>query len=347
MDVLLIVVGAVVVAVTAGDLLSTTVSVASVNGLVSGHITDRLWRLLLRRSLSHRALRLAGPTIVSGLIVSWAVLLWAGWSLVFIGAGDAIVESSGGAPATPGQRVYYAGYLVATLGNGDLVAATTGWRVLSVLASLNGLLAMTLAITFLVPVVSGVVQRRSLAAQLAGLGGTPEAVLRRSWNGTDFSALEPYLVGIVPELHQLTQRHLAYPVLHYFHSDQRDAAIAPMVAVLDESLLVLHAGVADHGISNLTLRSCRDATTELLRLLTDSFVEPSDVAPAAPDLASPSALGAAVCDPADFARAVERSSPRRRRLRGLVESDGWQWDDVLGADRARDADDLRMHPVDG
>lgn len=103
---------------------------------------------------------------------------------------------------------------MSTLGNGDFTAATGAWQVLSVLASINRLIAVTLAITFLVPVASGVVLRRHLAVAIATLGETPRRLLERSWNGTDFSLLESHVERVVSEIGLLTQRHMAYPVVH-------------------------------------------------------------------------------------------------------------------------------------
>lgn len=332
MEIVLVLLGSAVVVLTLADLLSTTLSVASGDGLVSGRIADTVWRLVLRLRLSHRALRRCGLLIVGGLVAGWAITLWAGWSLVFLGAGDGVVNSSTQQSAGAGDRIYYAGYLVSTLGNGDLAASGTGWQLATVLASISGLVAVTLAITFLVPVVSGVVQRRQLATVIGSLGKTPAELLRRSWDGTDFSHLADHLSALLPELLLMTQRHMAYPVLHYFHSAERHGAIAPMVAVLDETVLILRFGVRQPGISHLTLDATREGIAELLRLLEGSFIPPSAEEPPAPQLQWARQLGAAVHDADTFDRVLRDQEPRRRVLRGFVESDGWQWSDVYESD---------------
>lgn len=332
MSAVVIVVGLALVVLAISDLFSTTLSVTSVNGIVSGRVADFVWRRVLRLRLSHPALRMTGMSIVVGLIATWALAIWIGWTLVFIGAGDAVVESSTRAPASISDRAFFAGYLVSTLGNGDFTADGTVWQLTAVLASLSGLIAVTLAVTFLVPVAQGVVHRRQLATTIYTLGETPRALLERSWNGSDFSMLGTFLPSLLSEIHLLTQRHMAYPVLHYFHSVDRHAAVAPMLAVLDESLLLLRRGARNPGIDALTLDASRASVDELLRLLEQAFVYPAAAAPPGPELAWLRKIGAETVDATEFAHLLESESPRRRVLHGFVEADGWSWDEVVDVD---------------
>lgn len=320
--------GAVVIVLTVIDLMATTLSVTSPRGFVSARLADRLWRGILRLDPPTRLLRLLGVTIVSGIVGTWVLLQWAGWALVFIGAGDAVISSQGGGPVGTGERIYFAGYLVSTLGNGDYTTLGTGWKIASVLASFTGLLTATLAITFLVPVASGVVHRRQVATQIASLGGTPKAILARSWNGTDFSPLGQHLSDLYSDLHLLTQRHLAYPVLHYFHSEERYAAVAPMVAALDDTLLLLQQGAPDPGINTLTLTATREAVTELLDLLEGVVIVPTAEPPPAPELRWLERLGAPTVDHDTFATVVAGEERHRRLLNGFVNNDGWEWTDA-------------------
>ena len=61
----------------------------------------------------------AGVTILLVSIALWLILTWLGWSLVFAASANAVVDATTAAPATIGQRVYFAGYTLLTLGNGD------------------------------------------------------------------------------------------------------------------------------------------------------------------------------------------------------------------------------------
>lgn len=344
-----IVAGSALILLVLADLLSATLAVANPHVLISQRVANAVWRVVLRRRPSHLVLRLTGEVIVAGIVAGWALLLWVGWSLVFLGAGDAVVDSTSGVSASASERIFFAGYLMSTLGLGGVTAATTGWRILAVLASLSGLMTVTLAVTFLVPVVSGVVQRRQVAATIAAVGRTPAALLERAWDGTDFNPLEDLLSGLFSDITMLTQRHLAYPVLHYFHAQQRHVAIAPMIAALDEALLVLHAGVRDAGVSAVTMAAVRNAVHELLGLLQASFVVPHREAPPFPDLEWVRRLGAGTVDDATFADACDECDGHRRLLRGFVEADGWSWSDVVedGAVGELDAQRSATDTADG
>ena len=343
-----IVAGVMLIVLVLADLLSATLAVGNPNVLISQRIANAVWRLMLRRRPSHLALRLTGEVIVVGIIAGWALLLWVGWSLVFLGAGDAVVDSTSGASASASERVFFAGYLMTTLGLGGSTAVTTGWRIAAVLASLTGLVTVTLAVTFLVPVVSGVVQRRQVASTIAAVGRTPAAVLERAWNGTDFSRIDDMLSGLFSEITLLTQRHLAYPVLHYFHAQQRHVAIAPMIAVLDETLLLLHAGVREAGVSSVLMAAVRNAVHELMGLLEASFVVPDREAPPPPDLDWARRLGAETVDDDTFAKACDDCDEHRRMLRGFVEADGWSWSDLTedGQVTGLDAEHSGVEPVE-
>jgi len=59
-----------------------------------------------------------GPFTVTVLILLWVFLIWFSWLLIFYSTLDGIVSRSTFAPADLGARIYYTGYVVATLGIG-------------------------------------------------------------------------------------------------------------------------------------------------------------------------------------------------------------------------------------
>ncbi len=106
---------------TVRDLVYTALLPRS--GSLSGRLTALLWRGALWlhwRARSHRALTVAGILLPLTTIVVWALLLWLGWSLVFLSGSPSVVFTQGGAPADAFSVIYFAGYAVITLGNGDM-----------------------------------------------------------------------------------------------------------------------------------------------------------------------------------------------------------------------------------
>lgn len=181
-----------------------------------------------------------GSGVLPGTVVIWTAVLWIGWSLVLGAGGASIVDSTTGAPADVASRLYYAGYTILTLGTGDYVPGGAYAQVLTVLAAFNGLFVVTLAITYQMNVVSAVVLQRTIAGRVQVLGASGQDVLDR-WQhlegGPDL--LQEQLTALADDVVELTQQHIAYPVLHRF-ADTAPSRSAPVaVAVLDQTLELL------------------------------------------------------------------------------------------------------------
>lgn len=327
MKTLLLLLGVLIIGAVFVDALWTTVAAAG-GGPLTTRLARGLWGAALRlhrRSGRHRLLALMGPVILMSAILLWIALLWAGYLLVF-SAGDAaggaaaVVHASTGAPASFWERVYFTGYTISTLGLGDYVPRGDAWRVATALASLSGLFLVTLSITYLVPVLSAVAAKRQIAALVADLGMTPAAILERAWDDEGRFALGGALTQLAPMIELHAQRHLAYPVLHFFHSRHAREAVAPRLAALDEALLVIAAAALREGTSvPLPAHVARQAIGGVLKTLDTAFIRESETAPP---------LDARHEDAAAL-RAAADNEARRRLLLAFVRDDGWTWDDVV------------------
>ena len=265
-------------------------------------------------------------------IAVWTVLLWAGWSLVFLAADGAVVGATSGEPAGVWSRVYFVGYTLVTLGLGDYQPAGSAWQMTTAMASLSGLVVLSLAISYVLPVLQAAVARRGTAAALWSLGATPDEIIRRMWDlDRGCSALEQHLIGLTPVLTTLAQQHLAYPVLHHFRGSRRREALAPSLAALDEALSIAEHGLDGDCLSPGAFHPARAAIDTLLDRLEDQSVEPADDPPPTPSLDGLRADGYPARTDEAFREALreEVCDRRRRLLLGLVEGEGWDWDDVL------------------
>ena len=313
---LLLVPGVALVVVATYDTVVTTLAVGAGSGPVSGFVSRRLW-LLLRRlpgaKERHRMLRRGGPATLVITLAAWFVLSWLGWALIFgsvLVAGSALV---GGA----------------TLG---IDPGSIPWRSAALLANLHGLFMLGLGIAYLIPVANAVAEKRKLAGHISTLGTSPAQMLSRSWDGAKFGDLNLHFLALVPEIALLAQRHLAYPLVHYFHSSTRVWAAAPSIAALDEALTLLWYGVApEHRPDGVACRSARAAILELVDTLRTNFIDHIPDPPPPPDLSALAACGVPVVDQRRFDHEVERLATRRALLRAYVEHDGWSWDDVISA----------------
>lgn len=323
------IVGIVLIFVVLFDVLWTTLRLAGAGPLTSW-VTNLLWRLALRRTRSHPSLSSAGFLIVLLTVALWIGLVWLGWVLVFGMDPGAIVDSQSGQPAAFWARVYYAGFTLITLGNGDFKPAGALWQALTPIAAANGFFLVTLVITYLIPLMSAALQRRQLAVHIAVLGRTPQELLLRAWDGQGFGRLTDHLIGLTFPLMGLGEGHLAYPVLHCFHSSERDTAMAPNIAVLDEVLTLLEGVAPEQRPDPLAIYPLRGAIDRLLSTLTEAHLTPERNPPPLPDLATLRSAGIRTVDHEAFRCSMEAANARRRLVFGLVEKEGWHWSDVIG-----------------
>lgn len=324
----LVVVGLTLVVGMLVDVYVTTISMRGA-GPFSGRVMERMWRPAAASTrVSHRALEVYGSLVLPVTIALWSGVLLLGWTLVFAAHPDAVVTATTGAPAGWWERTYFAGYTISTLGNGELRPGGPVWQAFTVVASVSGLAIITLAITYVTPVMGAVVSKRRVARMIVGLGATPADVLNNGWDGQAFQRLSNQLTSLGPSLATLAQQHMAYPVLHYFHSAERDTALAPAVAVLDDMLTLMRFGVhPDHRLDPVTLHTTVAAVDVLLSALRAAHIDPARDAPAPPELSVLDTLEIPRVPDERYAEHADDLAERRALLLGFVKSDGWVWDD--------------------
>lgn len=332
MNVWLIVLGGVCIGLVVVDALWTTVvphGAGPVSSLLSTGISSAIGRL--PRRVEHSLLPIMGSLCLLCIIASWIALLWLGWWLVFSAQAGSIVHSSTGAVASATDRLYFTGYTLFTLGIGDFVPRGGGWQFAATLASLSGLFFITLSITYLLPVLSAVMDKRQLAAVIHDLGATPTGIVANNWDGAGFDDLMLQLsLSIGPELHLHAERHLAYPVLHYFHSRERNTSLPLNLAALDEALMLLRCAVAPEARPrSAKLDAVEAPISHLLAMLGGRVLDRPGNDPALPSLDDLRQAAVPLQKEPRLVEAAAGRRERRRRLLAFVREAGWSWDDVL------------------
>ncbi|MDB5290696.1 MAG: Ion transport 2 domain protein, partial [Phycisphaerales bacterium] len=299
-------------------------------------ICHRLAKIFLaihhRRRGSRKLLAAMGLFAVVGTVLTWTVLIWAAWTLIFCGGERALVSTETKEPADMVARAYFAGYTIFTLGLGDYRPEGWVWQIATSIASGSGFLLFGLAIAYTVPVVAAATQKRQLALCIWSLGKSPDDIIIRAWNGMDTTALGPHLVQLTAMLALLGESHLTYPVLHYFHSSKRSSSVAASVASLDEALTVLECGLQKGCSLDLpSLGAARESISEYLQTLKPALIAPAAQVPPPPSLRSLRESGVPVVEDGLFETAVAALASRRRLLLAIVLNEGWTWDDVWPA----------------
>ncbi|SCG62329.1 Ion channel [Micromonospora halophytica] len=293
---LLVTVGLLVVGAILVDAALTTLSLAGRAGPVTRRVSQGMWRLIRRLAgrgpRRHRWLRWSGTSVLMATFAAWVAGLWLGWSLVFSATPDAVLDQFG-RPAGGWSRFYFTGFSIFTLGVGDYRPGTTGAQLATTGAVLTGLFLITLGITYLMQVVSAVVDKRTIAGHITALGPAAADIVRRGWADGQFAPMfTQHLTSLTPELVRLGERHLAFP-------DPRHRPDVGAVEPLSRAL------------------------QQLLRTLDGSFIRTADDPVTAPPLEDLTRAGIPVTDAQAYAQAVDASRTHRCRLQGWCASDGW------------------------
>ena len=326
-------IGLAIVVLTGYDVAVTELAVSKGPGPITKVVSRSLWRVC--RGVNRRLgvsvlLRAAGPLVILTILWTWLVVMIVGWGLVFGQEGSLLEDGEALQPAF--GRIHYAASLVLGRGGSSFEPAAGVWRFAEQLASLVGVAFVGMAVAYVLPVISAVIHKRQVAVSIWALGTSPVAVLTRAWNGRDFGELDLHLLALTPEIARLSQQHFAYPVLAYFHSGDRDTALAPSIVVLDETLMLLESAIdGDVGCEVSAWLPCRETVSVFLESVTAMGVHaPNNEVLPRPDLDALREVGIPLRDEADIDQAYDatRSVARRGLLADLLAYAGSSLEEV-------------------
>lgn len=326
MNVTYLVLGVLLLAVSITDLLWTTLWIEGSAGPLTTRLMRRTWQVIRGAASGNSRVRsLSGPFILVLSLAVWFALIWAGWTLVFASSESALIDTRNPGPISWSERIYFTGYTIFTLGNGDFAPRDGVWQLATALATASGMLFVTMSVTYVLSVLDAVSQKRAFANDVIGLGMQGGEIVRTGWNGENLRNLDLPLNTVASELNSLLSNHQAYPILHYFHSaeDENSAVIA--IPILDETLTVLKFGIPAEIRPNM-------AVVDNARSGIESYVETLDVptqradeAPDPPDLSLLRDAGISTVSDDEFRTALSDLETRRRKLRAVVEADAREW----------------------
>lgn len=329
MQIPLLLLGIILILAVSVDMIRTIIFLNGA-GAISKWYANLIWQVFFKISGKNGKsplLTFAGGTILISLIFLWIIMIWAGFSLIFISDPDSVLNATTKIPADIVGNIYYVGYTLTSLGNGDLVSGSNFWRIISNILGITSMFFVTVGISYLLPVLQAVIAKRSLAIYIAKLGDSPEDLLNNSWNGKDFNGLYSRFGNLESMLIQHSERHLAYPILHYFHSNIKEYSAPVQLAMLDEVLSIQEVYGLDSASNLYHWRVLRGAIDNFLARLDNTFIGSSDEIPPFNYKNLPEHDN---LSEAEVKSKLQKYDDRRRKLLGLIQKDGWEWEDVTG-----------------
>jgi hypothetical protein len=248
MDLLSRVAGTAIVLVTLGDVFFTVLFPGSGRGPVRRPLGAALsggFRAIARRFSGRRrtaVLAYSGPTQILLTVAVWLALLTVGWALVYFPAlGEQIRTASG--PEDTGflTALYFSGFSLATLGIGDVVATSGGYRILTVVQAMTGFAVITLVITYFLSIYSALPSRNAFAMKLhhRSLRTDDAAVVVAALVSDSPETVRTHLEDTADFMRETTHQTRSYPVLRDFqYVDDYYSLPLVLLSALDTLALV-------------------------------------------------------------------------------------------------------------
>ncbi|HRW39067.1 MAG TPA: potassium channel family protein [Aquihabitans sp.] len=266
-DVVAIVVGAVIVAWTLLDSFETLLA----NNLRTGRLSITAayyrasWKLTRRvavrvRSERRRDRLLAhyGPGSFLGLLLVWTGGEILGWGLIWWGVREGFTTPI----ASLADALYYSGVVYFSIGFGDILPATGGLRLLTVIEGLSGLGTLGLVIGFIPSLASAYSARERQLLLLDDLTDrriTPIS-LARAYVGPDGDTerLEAFFDEWSAWCAEVYDSHTSYPMLMWWRSKHRGHSWITGLGVVTDAAIA-YAGAVEDGDRGAAMRLHRQA----------------------------------------------------------------------------------------
>jgi hypothetical protein len=298
--------GVALILVFLADIFLTVLYARAGTGLLAPHWNRLVWAVLSaisRLSGPRRGdvLSFAGPLIVVSLIAFWSLGLTVGAAMIIQPElGGAIRPSSGDTPRDFITALLVAGNSLSIVGAGDYSPHTAGTRTLFLLNSLIGASVLSLVLSYLVQVYSGLRERNALALSIdlmtGGTGDAAEMLARLGPDG-DFSDAVSELGNLVRPLAMTKEAHHFYPLLFYFRFREPLYSVSRMSFILLDLTTLIETALdsTEHGalMRSSPVRSLRRGALLLLQTLDRNFPTRDDAPTAGPARSSEASYAAA------------------------------------------------------
>lgn len=324
--------GFLLLTLTVIDLLSTALAPNGA-GFITGRLSKGLWKVFQffsRNVGTRRILEAAGPLITAFLLVNWLILIWAACTIMICSENESVMNMETNTPARLISKIYFTGYTLSTMGNGDMEPGDGFWEFFTAFFSFSGLILISIAISYLIPVLSAEIEKRRLSVYITTLGCSASEIIENNWNGQDAKALEAHFGRLTLMIIAHAQNHNAYPILHFYHSSNKKEAFALNLTNLDEALtlMLLHLSEAQRP-GNSELFPLRKAISNYLITIKTAFVRAASEAPPLPVLTNFKKMNIPyTSDSTELVRHYQQWEERRKALLGLIRDDGWRWEDL-------------------
>ncbi len=233
MTILVALAGVAVLLLLAMDVFITVFHPAGHGGPLTRRQNGLVWMIWRRVAPGERQrkdewLALGGPALAVLTPAIWAMVLVAGFALIYYPWMERFLVSPGALRAHWVEALYYSGYAAATLGTGDVVPDDPGLRLLSVVEAFSGFALLSASLSYIFAIYRENGRKTTLASELS-LRDEAEGSGRVARMGDE---RDEWLEDVARELLHVTGSHSQYPILHYFRPSDPNSSLTLQLAAL-------------------------------------------------------------------------------------------------------------------
>lgn len=261
-EIIYLIIGIVLLSVGFFDFFYTTLSASN-----SSFITSAVSRighsiiLFAEKKFGRKVFSLSGLILNLTIILVWILIIWAGLYFLFTYDSVSIVNSDGDIASTS-DRLYFTGYVLSTLGNGDFYPISTYTQLISSSFSFFGFIFFTTAMTYLISVYTAVINKRHLSLAILNLGNSPEEVIRMLHSAQP-SFIYTQINSLQEKIDLVNEHYQAFPLIHYYHNVKINSSFSLNIAKLDEALtIMLSKSTSPHHREMYFLKKSMDSLLE-------------------------------------------------------------------------------------
>lgn len=317
METLQIAAGLFLIVVTFLDFFHTTLS-GNGFGFISRLVNRTLNRIIIQNR-SRTIFNYSGVTHLLFTTMVWLVLLFVGAYIIFTAGQDMVINADSKLPADYTQRFYFTSYVLSTLGIGDFVPGNAVSDVFTGILSFTGFIMITTGLTYLLSVVSSVLSKKELAFYISTMGEDVEELY-------NFFKKEDNLSGLISDANNLRQEilknassYLAFPMVNYFLTKERESALIVQLALLYEVLVVLKM---DWEVGSVQYAKICTILNAIEKYLTLGLESPDD------NLHNEEKLNTLRSSWGKFGYIYKKNTRIDKQFTSSLAYAGWNWDEV-------------------
>lgn len=238
---LLVCLGIALLLAAAADVFLTVFTPAAYGGPITRRQNHFLWRGFrvlasrARRRTRDRWLALAAPLMALATLGLWLLLVVVGFGLIYRPWIRTFLVSPGHLRGEWTEALLFSGQSATTLGLGDVVPDLIALRFVSVAEAATGFALVTAVLGYILSISQAGRAMATLALDIAAHfdgDNAPENLVRRLGDDAQAAAWGQWSERAAQSLLQSWVAHTRYPILLYYHPDQRGEALTVQLGSL-------------------------------------------------------------------------------------------------------------------